>query len=138
MKLKTCGRDNSCDLVLEDATLSPLHAYIELGDDGRVSIRDNDSGKGVFLNRNDSWIRFRKVTLCIGDRIRFGVLEVPLEQLTAVFGQAATTRLEARHFPLRNNHYNKQSFANQRDHGPLVKKPRRNPSTGKIEEERPG
>jgi pSer/pThr/pTyr-binding forkhead associated (FHA) protein len=136
LEIRTCGRDPGCDLVLEDSTLSRLHARIELAADGLVSINDAGSSNGTFLNRNDRWIRIRKVTLCIGDRIRFGAIEVPLERLTAVFGKRHTTRLEARRFPARHGKTVARPLAGQTDHGASLNKPRRNPATGKIEEDR--
>lgn len=134
---KTCGRDPSCDLVLDDTTLSRWHATIELMDDGLVSVSDSGSSNGTFINRNDSWVRVRKVVLCIGDRIRFGDLEVPLEHLTAVFGKRANIRLEARHFPKRHGKSVARPVTADPDHGVSLTKPRRDPATGKIEEERP-
>ena len=134
MKSKTAGREPSCDLVCEHATVSRFHARIELADDGFVSLVDTGSRNGTFLNRNDSWIRVHKVTLCIGDRIRFGEHIVPLEQLTTVFGSRSNARLEATHFPLRQGDMANRPYADLHDPGPVLKKPRRNPSTGKIEE----
>ena len=133
-EIKTCGREPSCDLVLEDSTLSRLHARIELTGDGLVSINDAGSSNGTFVNRNESWIRVRRVTLCIGDRIRFGDIEVPLERLTALFGNRASIRLEARRFPIRHGKTVATPLKGQVDHGPGLHKPRRNPATGKIEE----
>jgi pSer/pThr/pTyr-binding forkhead associated (FHA) protein len=138
MKIKTCGRETSCDLVLEHSTVSRLHARFELAADGLVNVLDSDSRNGTFLNRNDRWIRIRKVTLCIGDRIRFGDIEIPLERLTMVFGHRANARLEAKHFPFRPGNKNALLNARKTDHGPVMQKPRRNPKTGKIEEERAG
>jgi pSer/pThr/pTyr-binding forkhead associated (FHA) protein len=136
MKSKTAGREPSCDLVCEHVTVSRFHARIELGDDGFVSLVDTGSGNGTFLNRNDSWIRVRKITLCIGDRIRLGECVVPLEHLTAVFGNRSNVRLEAKHFPLRPGDMATRSFADLQDPGSMLQKPRRNPTTGKIEEDR--
>ena len=133
---KTIGRDPGCDLVLEHPAVSRNHARIELAGDGLVSLRDSGSSNGVFLNRNDTWIRVRKVTLCIGDRIRFGEYEVPLERLTAVFGNHSNARLEARHFPPVHGNKGARSFADLQDPGPTLRKPRRNPLTGNIEEDR--
>ena len=133
-EIRTCGREPSCDLVLEDSTLSRLHARIELAEDGLVSIHDSGSSNGTFVNRNDSWIRVRRVTLCIGDRIRFGDIEVPLERLTAVFGKRASIRLEAKRFPIRHGKAAAMPLKEQSDHGSSLHKPRRNPLTGKIEE----
>lgn len=134
---KTCGRDPACDLVLDHAALSRVHAHLELAADGLVTIHDADSSNGTFLNRNERWIRVKKVTLCIGDRIRFGELEVPLEKLTAVFGKRANTRLEARRFHVRLGKTITRPSGGNADHEPALAKPRRNPVTGKIEEDRP-
>lgn len=136
VEVRLCGREPSCDLVLEHSTLSRLHARIELADDGLVSIHDAGSSNGTYLNRNDSWIRVRRVILCIGDRIRFGDIEVTLDTLTAVFGKQAKTRLEARRFPPRPGKSVAKSSAGPAEHGPSLHKPRRNPATGKIEEDR--
>ena len=138
MNIKTCGREPSCELALEHATVSRVHARIELADDGLVCVQDAESRNGTYLNRNDNWIRVRKVTLCIGDRIRFGNVEVPLERLTMVFGEHSGARLEARHFPPRQTANRGQSFAGQADQDAFLQKPRRNPSTGKIEEDQAG
>ena len=137
MNIRTCGRDTSCDIILDHSTVSRFHARIKLADDGLVGLRDADSANGTFLNRNDTWIRIRNVTLCIGDRIRFGDIEVPLERLTAVFGNRSNARLEAKPFALRHGTSRAKTFAQGSDHEPVLQKPRRNPSTGKIEEDRP-
>lgn len=133
--IKTLGQDESCDITLDDASISEFHARIELANDGRVFVHDTESISGTFLNRNDIWIRVAKVTLCIGDRIRFGNMEVPLERLTSTFGEHSNARLETKHFALRQRNSGGRLFAHQADHEPLLQKPRRNPATGKIEED---
>ena len=135
MNSKTIGRDPSCDLKLEHPAVSHFHACIELADDGLVSLLDTESRNGVFLNRNDIWIRVRKITLCIGDRIRFGEHEVLLERLTVAFGNSSNVRLEAKHYPPVQGNRGLGAFADQLETGPLLQKPRRNPLTGKIEED---
>lgn len=135
MNSKTIGRDPSCDLVLTHPAVSRLHARVELAGNGLVSLLDAGSRNGAFVNRNDIWIRVRKVTLCIGDRIRFGEHEIPLEQLTAAFGNASNVRLEARHYPPVQGNRGARSFADKPETGPMLQKPRRNPLTGKIEED---
>jgi pSer/pThr/pTyr-binding forkhead associated (FHA) protein len=135
--MKTCGREPSSDLVLDQVTVSRLHARIELADDGLVLIEDAGSENGTFLNRNDTWIQIKRVTLCIGDRIRFGDCEVPLERITAVFHNRSDVRLEARHFPLRHSHIAADLRSGLKDSASDLQKPRRNPSTGKIEDKQP-
>jgi len=124
-------------MVLEHESVSPLHAHIDLADDGLVCVVDLESDNGTFLNRNDIWIRIRKVTLCIGDRIRFGDVEVSIDRLVSVFGNETNARLETRHFAPRQISSGAKTFVKHHDHGPALQKPRRNPKTGKIEEDRP-
>lgn len=133
-EIRTCGREPSCDIVLEDATLSRLHAQIELAEDGLVSVNDAGSSNGTFVKRNDNWIRVKRVTLCIGDQVRFGDVEVPLERLTAVFGKGANVRLAARRFPIRHGKVITGLHKGHTGNEQSLHKPRRNPVTGKIEE----
>ena len=136
LNVKTIGRETSCDLVIEDATISRQHASIELADEGSVWVVDADSRNGSFLHRNDAWIRFRKVTLCVGDRIRLGDYEVPLQQLAAVFGKRANIRLGEQHFSLRQGQRGGKKITGWDQPGSSLQKPKRNPLTGRIEEER--
>lgn len=124
MKQKTCGRDPACDLVVEHPSVSRSHARIELADDGVVWVRDDASSNGTFLHRCDSWTRIGRASLCIGDGIRFGDLEVPLEQITTMFSGEAKLRLRARRFP----------FQTKPTPAERIHKPRRNPATGRVEE----
>ena len=132
--LRTIGRNPDSDLVLENLDVSAVHASVELADNGLMSLSDNDSTQGTFLNRNESWLRIKKITLCIGDRIRFGQHEVPMQQLIAVFGDTSNARLEARHFAAQQNTKGMRSLTPLPGSGPQLKQPVRNPLTGKIEE----
>lgn len=136
MQTKTCGRDAQCDIVLEKPGIEPLHASLELADDGLVRIIDAGSDSGTFLKRNDVWVRVIKVILCIGDRIRFADVEVSIDRLVSVFGDDSNARLEAKHFSPGHVRSGTRLFVKHHDHGPVMQKPRRNPTTGKIEEDR--
>jgi len=124
MMEKTCGRDPACDLVAEHPSVSRIHARIELAEDGVVWVLDDDSSNGTFLRRCDKWTRIGKASLCIGDGVRFGDFEVPLEDLTALFAGATKLRLRARRFP----------FKVRTTPTEQLNKPRRNPATGRVEE----
>jgi adenylate cyclase len=71
----TVGRGNANDLVLNDSSVSRLHAVIKLSDNA-VVIADRGSTNGIFLNgrriRQESEIKS-------GDRLRVGRFEVRLE-----------------------------------------------------------
>ena len=65
----TIGRDEECDLTLEDPEVSRRHATIELLADGRARITDLDSGNGTFVNGR----RIRSpVALEGGEELRLG------------------------------------------------------------------
>lgn len=49
MKKITFGRSEDCDIVFEDKSISRHHGYL-LVDGGRVSIVDDDSTNGVYVN----------------------------------------------------------------------------------------
>ena len=137
MQARTCGSDSKCDIVLENPGVAPVHARLELANDGLIRVVDAGSGDGSFLNRNGVWIRFIKVVLSIGDRIRFGDVEVSIDRLVSVFGDDSNARLEAKHFVPGHVRSGTRVFVKHHDHGPVMQKPRRNPKTGKIEEDHP-
>ncbi len=126
---KTIGRDSACDLVLDDATVADLHARIELADDGCLHVHDTGSASGTWLRRNEQNVRVMRATLCVGDQVRFGDVSVATGELSRLFPTLEDVRLLPRpsHLvpepPRRNND------------GEVSDKPRRNPSTGKVEDE---
>ena len=64
----TIGRDPSCDLFLNDTTVSRLHARIEVGGKG-VVITDQNSFNGVWVNNKSVASR----VLADGDIVQIGV-----------------------------------------------------------------
>ena len=133
---RTIGRAADCDVVLDHASVSRLHATVQTTADGYLSVLDGDSSNGTYLHRNGRWIRVRKVILGTGDRIRFGEQELPLEHLVGLFGHRASVRLRegysVRGKPL--------VFDDRPGEPPrprvVLENPRRNPLTGDIEENR--
>jgi len=134
LKTKTIGREDSCDLVLEHPTASRVHAHLELLKDGELSVVDANSRNGTFLNRNDDWIRVKRVKLCVGDQLRFGDSKVDLQELTATYGNKTNIRLGDKYFSLRQRKGAPGRVNDWEQAGPALQKPRRNPLTGKIEE----
>jgi len=65
--LITCGRASSCDIFLDDVTVSRKHALIRR-EDQRFAISDWGSLNGTFLNRN----RVDTAPLVNGDEIQIG------------------------------------------------------------------
>lgn len=136
MKTWSIGRANDCDIVLGHDSVSRVHARSHVTDEGYLAVQDANSRNGTFLNRNGQWIRVRKVILGTQDRIRFGDEEVSLDRLVDQFGAHGAVRLRegysVRGKPL--------VFANILADLPKPKKvlkhPKRDPVTGKVEEDR--
>ncbi|MBJ6762865.1 FHA domain-containing protein [Myxococcaceae bacterium JPH2] len=65
------GRRPDCDLILDDASVSKLHAELRWSEDTqRCTVRDLGSTNGTFLNA--STLNTREVTLRDGDILSFG------------------------------------------------------------------
>ncbi len=130
----TIGSNATCDLRLEDDSVSGLHAQARLDHGHFLWIRDESSAKGMFLGRNDGWVQVRLVTICVGDRLRFGNVEVDIDQITSLFEDPSEIRLaptpaasvydaQTGRFKLRNP-----------DDDPTYTTPKRNADTGDLEE----
>jgi len=130
MPVRTIGRDASCDLVIDHASVDARHAHAELQSDGLVFVTDAGSREGLFLYRNGGWIRVHRVSLGVGDRIRIGREEVPLAKLSGLFGPAAGARLRQRPAPPAGSGPQPRAAPP----GASVRIPRRNPETGNIED----
>lgn len=63
----TVGRASNCDLVLDEAPVSRLHAVLELVA-GNFQVRDHDSHNGTFVNGR----RVQTQALANGDELRLG------------------------------------------------------------------
>ena len=73
---KTVGRSPQADVVLDEPSLSRLHAAVSLSPEGELSIEDLGSTNGVFVNR----ARHKNGTLALGDHVIFGNLEYLVEE----------------------------------------------------------
>lgn len=133
MKIRTVGSSNQCDLVVEGETVSPIHAQVQLGHEGYLTVLDAGSDHGTFLQRNKQWIRVLKVELGSGDSIRFGDNEVQLNQLIDLFGERVRVQLRDSQ-SLRMPAIMAERLAAAKPRV-TIERPRRNPETGNIEED---
>jgi hypothetical protein len=97
-------------------------------------VRDENSARGVHLGRNDGWVRVRLICLCVGDRLRFGDVEVEIEALTSLFGPDVDVRLaptpEGSLYDARIGRYTLRDP----DKKPTLSTPKRNAETGELED----
>ena len=68
---KTVGRGRQADVIVDDASLSRLHARMAVDQDGQLSIDDLGSTNGVFVNGAEQLSAY----LTLGDTVRFGRVE---------------------------------------------------------------
>jgi pSer/pThr/pTyr-binding forkhead associated (FHA) protein len=80
----TIGRDQNCDIAIADDSVSRLHAELSLHPGGTLSLSDRGSSNGTVLIRRGVSKRVGHETLFPADRLRFGAVELPLEDLLTV------------------------------------------------------
>jgi len=113
--------------------VSPIHAHVQLGNDGYLTVLDAGSDHGTFLQRNNQWIRIMKVELGSRDRIRCGETEVELSRLVDLFGERVRVQLRDSG-SLRMPALLMERLAAVKTRV-TIERPRRNPETGNIEED---
>lgn len=70
------GREVGCDLVVENKkSVSRRHAEVIVDEAGRLSVRDQASGNGTFVNG----LKIRESELRLGDRVQFGLVVFRVE-----------------------------------------------------------
>jgi putative nucleotidyltransferase with HDIG domain len=68
---KTIGRGRQADVMVDDASLSRLHARVAADQDGRITVDDLGSTNGIFVNGSEQLSAY----LMLGDTVRFGRVE---------------------------------------------------------------
>jgi putative nucleotidyltransferase with HDIG domain len=76
---KTIGRSPQADVVVDEPSLSRLHAAVSMSAEGELSVEDLGSTNGVFVNR----ARQKNGPLALGDHLVFGILEYLVEEAPA-------------------------------------------------------
>jgi len=75
------GRGNDCEIRLDDASISRLHAELSVTDDGRYYITDCNSSRGSFRFEGGDWVRMRQGFVKREDRLKLGNAELTVAQL---------------------------------------------------------
>ncbi len=82
---KCIGRSPQADIVVNEPSLSRLHARLTLLADGSLEIEDLGSTNGIFVNDR----RQQSTRVEFGDRVRVGLLEYHVEAAPAADGHSA-------------------------------------------------
>lgn len=80
MRLLKIGRDVACDIVINSAKVSSLHAEITLMNSGDILLEDKGSRNGTFV-QNQAIKPGSPVNIRRGDAIRFGDVELQWSQV---------------------------------------------------------
>ena len=86
----TIGRDPSASVVLPHDTVSRVHAELIPVVDGQVYVTDCASTGGTFIDEGGRWQKITQAFVDAGGRVRFGELEVGVEQLLADIARLST------------------------------------------------
>ena len=79
------GRAGSSDLMIDDTSVSKIHASLVIDAEHRLSVADTGSTNGTFIN--DERIAYGTAPkLAEGDRVKFGMVEVIFEYIPQVLG----------------------------------------------------
>ena len=75
------GRSGKADIMLEDMSVSRLHAELVAGRDGTWYLTDRASSGGTCRLDAQGWAPIRQAYVQPGERLRFGGLECTLDDL---------------------------------------------------------
>jgi len=122
------GRSAECDIRLEDDTVSRQHARLELLPGARLSLTDLRSSNGTSLEKKGEWEVIDSEEVLPDQPVRFGEHEVQLRSLLEAFPAFAIV------LNVETSSEEGLELAAREAMTPY-EKPRRNPSTGDIEED---
>jgi len=77
----TIGKKRSCDIVLNEDTVSGIHAEIIFTNDNKIYLCDKNSLNGTFLLTNKKFKKIQNIKLSPTDVVRFGLCEIAAKEL---------------------------------------------------------
>jgi pSer/pThr/pTyr-binding forkhead associated (FHA) protein len=92
----TIGRNRRCDVVIADASVSGLHAELELLPDGQFFLTDCKSTNGTALLGNGGVRKVRQQHVSAADRLKLGDVELEVAQILKAVGLAPDSGAAAR------------------------------------------
>ena len=88
------GRSREADIVLEDMSVSRLHAELVAGRDGTWYLTDRASSGGTCRLDAEGWAPIRQEYVHPGDRLRLGRFECTLDDLLRGLSTGSAAALE--------------------------------------------
>ena len=78
-KRRSVGRNKQNDLMIDDASVSKMHAALILNKENQFQVADTGSTNGTFVN-NERIAYGKAVTLLESDKLKFGTVEVSFKK----------------------------------------------------------
>ena len=72
MRTTKIGRDKSCDVWLDEESVSAVHAELIITDDKQLFLNDCASKHGTFVYRSRQWEPLRQDFIQVDEWLRFG------------------------------------------------------------------
>ena len=86
MTTLTIGRDQACDIVVDDETVSRRHAELELCDDGGYRLIYLDSRNGTFVLVGRRFVRATQAIVGADDKVKLSTVQATVRDLLALAG----------------------------------------------------
>jgi len=80
-KTYTVGRSPNCDYVLEEPTVSRIHAELVVTDDGQFHLTDRVSSGGTYVHGPDGWEAIRQAFVREDDTVRLAEAELRISDI---------------------------------------------------------
>jgi hypothetical protein len=84
MTTLTIGRRSDCHIVVDNPTVSRLHAELTPLGAGKFTLRDTDSAAGTFVRDGQIWRKINKTTVTMRDTVRLGDGDYSVADLLAM------------------------------------------------------
>lgn len=81
MKTYWIGRRPASDIVVDDGSVSNLHAELVETDDGEYYLTDCNSTNGTYYQQQGQWKRIRQTFVAIDDPLKLGEVRTTVRQL---------------------------------------------------------
>ncbi len=78
------GRDGSCNVVLEDSSVSRWHVKLDLDEEGACRLTDLGSTNGTYVFKNSEPVGVLEALVTLADRIRIGKCDFSVRELISL------------------------------------------------------
>ncbi len=78
------GRDGSCDVVLDDSSVSRWHVKLDLDEEGSCLITDLGSTNGTYVFKNREPVGVLEAPVTLADRVKIGKYDISVRELVSL------------------------------------------------------